>query len=93
MCLGVPGQIQTIRDDGGLTMGVVDFGGVRRDVCLHYVADEVAVGDYVIVHVGFAIARLDEGEAQRTLLALRDLERSAACDEQDTDAADAASPT
>jgi hydrogenase expression/formation protein HypC len=64
-----------MRDDTGLTMGEVDFGGVRRDVCLEYVADEVAVGDYVIVHVGFAIATLDEDEARRTFDALRELNR------------------
>ncbi len=75
MCLAIPGRITSIRDDAGLTMGDVDFGGVRRDVCLQYVADEVAVGDYVIVHVGFAIATLDEAEAHRTLDALRELNR------------------
>jgi hydrogenase expression/formation protein HypC len=48
---------------------------VRRDVCLQYVADEVSVGDYVIVHVGFAIATLDEAEARRTFDALRELNR------------------
>ena len=73
MCLGIPGKIQSIRDDAGLTMGVVDFGGVRREVCLQYVADEVAVGDYVIVHVGFAISRVDEEEAQRTFEILKEM--------------------
>jgi hydrogenase expression/formation protein HypC len=75
MCLAIPGRITSMRDDAGLTMGEVDFGGVRRDICLQYVADEVAVGDYVIVHVGFAIATLDEDEARRTFDALRDLNR------------------
>lgn len=73
MCLGIPGKIHSIRDDAGLTMGVVDFGGVRRDVCLQYVADEVAVGDYVIVHVGFAITKVDEEEARRTFEVLREM--------------------
>jgi hydrogenase expression/formation protein HypC len=73
MCLGIPGKITSIRDDSGLTMGVVDFGGVRRDVCLQYVADEVAVGDYVIVHVGFAITRVDEEEARRTFEVLKEM--------------------
>lgn len=54
-------------------MGVVDFGGVRRECCLAYVADEVAVGDYVIVHVGFAISRVDEDEARRTYEVLREM--------------------
>ena len=75
MCLAIPGKIISVRDDAGLTMGEVDFGGVRRDVCLQYVADEVSVGDYVIVHVGFAISTLDEAEAHRTLEVLRDLNR------------------
>ena len=75
MCLGIPGRIESIRDDSGLCMGMVDFGGVRRDVCLQYVLDEVAVGDYVIVHVGFAITRLDEAEAHRTFEILREMNR------------------
>jgi len=66
MCLGIPGRILDIRDDLGLSMGTVDFGGVRRDVCLAYVADTVQPGDYVVVHVGFAISRVDEEEAKRT---------------------------
>jgi len=66
MCLGIPGRVTEIRDEAGLTMGRVDFGGVRKDACLAYLP-EVAVGDYVIVHVGFAISRVDEAEALRTL--------------------------
>ena len=54
-------------------MGIVDFGGVRREVCLAYVADEIAVGDYAIVHVGFAISRVDEEEAHRTYEILREM--------------------
>jgi hydrogenase expression/formation protein HypC len=54
-------------------MGVVDFGGVRREACLAYVADEIAVGDYAIVHVGFAISKVDEVEAKRTFEALREM--------------------
>jgi hydrogenase expression/formation protein HypC len=54
-------------------MGTVDFGGVRREACLAYVADQVAVGDYVIVHVGFALSRVDEEEAERTLDILRQM--------------------
>ena len=67
MCLGIPGRIVELRDDTGLAMGVVDFGGVRREVCLAYVQDEARLGDYVIVHVGFAIAKVDEAEARKTL--------------------------
>lgn len=66
MCLGIPGRVTSVADDAGLRTGLVDFGGVRREVCLAYVP-EVEVGDYVVVHVGFAISRLDEAEALRTL--------------------------
>jgi hydrogenase expression/formation protein HypC len=66
MCLGVPGRVVAISDGAGLSMGTVDFGGVVREVCLAYVP-EARVGDYVIVHVGFAISLVDEAEAQRTL--------------------------
>ena len=70
MCLGIPGQITTMTDADGLLMGTVDFGGVRKDVCLAYVPD-ARLGEYVIVHVGFAIARVDPAEAERTLAVLR----------------------
>jgi hydrogenase expression/formation protein HypC len=73
MCLGIPGKVVDLRDDGGLPMGTVDFGGVRREVCLAYVADEVQTGDYVIVHVGFAISKVDEPEARRTFELLREM--------------------
>lgn len=73
MCLGIPGRIVEIRDDAGLAMGMVDFGGVRREVCLAYVADEVEVGDYAVVHVGFAISKVDEAEAKRTFEVLREM--------------------
>jgi hydrogenase expression/formation protein HypC len=66
MCLGIPGRVIEIRDEAGLRMGRVDFGGVRKEACLSYVP-EVELGDYVIVHVGFAISRVDEAEALRTL--------------------------
>src|SRR5512134_1063611 len=66
MCLGIPGRVTEIRDEAGLAMGKVDFGGVRKDACLAYLP-EVEVGDYVIVHVGFAISRVDEEEALKTL--------------------------
>ena len=71
MCLGIPGRVVSVRLDEGLPSGIVDFGGVQRDVCLAYVADQVHQGDYVIVHVGFAISRVDEAEARRTFEALR----------------------
>ena len=66
MCLGIPGRVVAIWGDGELISGTVDFGGVSREVCLSYVP-EVTIGEYVIVHVGFAISMVDEEEAQRTL--------------------------
>jgi hydrogenase expression/formation protein HypC len=66
MCLGIPGKVIEISDEGELRMARVDFGGVRKEACLAYVP-EVQVGDYVIVHVGFAISRVDEAEALKTL--------------------------
>ncbi len=73
MCLGIPGRIVEVHDDRGLPMGVVDFGGVRRTVCLAYVADQIQPGDYALVHVGFAISVIDEAEAKRTFEALREM--------------------
>ncbi|HEY3478994.1 MAG TPA: HypC/HybG/HupF family hydrogenase formation chaperone [Amycolatopsis sp.] len=71
MCLGIPGRIVADSgDDPALRMGTVDFDGVRRPVCLAYTPD-AAVGDYVIVHVGFAISQVDEAEAAKTLAVLR----------------------
>ncbi|RLC62799.1 MAG: hydrogenase assembly protein HypC [Chloroflexi bacterium] len=66
MCLGIPGQIVEIAGDELMRMGKVDFGGIAREVCLAYVP-EAQVGDYVIVHAGFAISRLDAVEARETL--------------------------
>jgi hydrogenase expression/formation protein HypC len=66
MCLAVPGRVEAIRDEAGVRMGRLNFGGVLKDVCLAYVPG-IAVGDYAIVHVGFAISRLDEAAAQATL--------------------------
>jgi hydrogenase expression/formation protein HypC len=66
MCLGIPGRVVEIHDEAGLPMGMVDFGGVRKEACLAYVP-ETGIGDYVIIHVGFAISRVDEEEALKTL--------------------------
>jgi hydrogenase expression/formation protein HypC len=73
MCLGIPARIVEMHETNGLAMGTVDFGGVRREVCLAYVADQVKPGDYAVVHVGFAIAKVDEEEARRTYEALREM--------------------
>ena len=66
MCLGVPGRIVETQESGLMRMGKVDFGGITRDVSLAYVP-EAEVGDFVIVHAGFAISQVDEAEAQETL--------------------------
>ena len=70
MCLGVPGRIIEVYEVAGLRMGRVDFGGVVKEACLAYVP-EAAVGEYTLIHVGFAIGRIDEGEAQQSLAFLR----------------------
>ncbi|WIM92928.1 HypC/HybG/HupF family hydrogenase formation chaperone [Actinoplanes oblitus] len=70
MCLGIPGRLTGIEEQDGLRVGTVDFGGVRKQVCLAY-TPQAGVGDYVIVHVGFAISVVDATEAQRTLAVLR----------------------
>jgi len=74
MCLGVPGQVVEIWQDktSGLRMGRVRFGGVLKEVCLAYVP-EAQVGDYVVVHVGFAISRIDEEEARKVFTYLEQL--------------------
>jgi hydrogenase expression/formation protein HypC len=72
MCLGVPGKIVEIREENGIRMGVIDFGGIRREACLDLVP-EAEIGDYTIIHVGFAINRLDEQEALETLELLREI--------------------
>ena len=70
MCLGVPGRVDDVWEADGIRMATVDFGGVRKEVCLAYVP-EVEVGDYTIVHVGFALTKLDEASALETLELMR----------------------
>jgi hydrogenase expression/formation protein HypC len=74
MCLAIPGKVVETFDKSGLLMGRVQFGGIIREACLEYVP-ETLVGDYVLVHVGFAISRVDEAEAERTYRALKDLDQ------------------
>jgi hydrogenase expression/formation protein HypC len=71
MCLGVPGKIIEIYEQDGLRMGKIDFGGVTRETCLAY-TPEAQIGDYAIIHVGFAINLLSEEEAQQTLATLQE---------------------
>lgn len=71
MCLGVPGRVTRIDESPvGMTMGKVEFGGTSKEVCLAYVP-EAKVGDYVVVHVGFAISVIDESEAEKVFEYLR----------------------
>ena len=72
MCLAVPGQVESIREENGTRMGRVNFGGVVKEVCLAYLP-EIAVGDYKIVHVGFAISKIDEASARDTLRTFAEL--------------------
>lgn len=72
MCLGIPGKIIEIYETDGLKMCRVDFGGVAREACLAYVP-EAKVGDYTVIHVGFAISLLNETEAQATLETLQEI--------------------
>ncbi|MGD0157290.1 MAG: HypC/HybG/HupF family hydrogenase formation chaperone [Terracidiphilus sp.] len=72
MCLAIPGKVEEISADGIIRMGRVNFGGVVKNVCLDYVP-EVQVGDYTIVHVGFAISKIDEATAEQTLADFRAL--------------------
>jgi hydrogenase expression/formation protein HypC len=72
MCLGVPGKIVEVVETGGLKMGKVDFGGVIKEACLAYVPD-AKVGDYCIIHVGFALIILNEVEAMASLDSLKQI--------------------
>lgn len=72
MCLAVPGKIVDIFERDGLKMARVDYGGIFRETCLEYVP-EAKVGDYCVIHVGFAISLLSEKEAQETLALLKDI--------------------
>jgi hydrogenase expression/formation protein HypC len=72
MCLGVPGKILEVYESNGLVMGKIDFGGVTREACLHTLP-AAKVGDYTIIHAGFALNILSEEEAKETLDALEEL--------------------
>ncbi len=74
MCLAIPGKVTSITGEDPLTrIGKVDFGGIFKEACLAYVP-QVKVGDYVIVHVGFAIGQVDEDEAKKVFEYLREME-------------------
>lgn len=80
MCLGIPGRVVETFREHGILMGKVDFGGVSKRVCLDHV-QEVVPGEYVLVHVGFALARIDEAEAQRVFDFLDGMEQLGELDE------------
>lgn len=70
MCLAIPGRLEAVEATEPFPTGTADFGGIRKQVCLAFVP-EAGIGDYVLVHVGFAIGVIDEDEALRTLTVLR----------------------
>ncbi|MFW6058578.1 MAG: HypC/HybG/HupF family hydrogenase formation chaperone [Phycisphaeraceae bacterium] len=74
MCLGIPGKVVETYHEHGVLMGKVDFGGVMKHACLDHVP-EVEVGQYVIVHVGFALAKIDEDEAARVFEFLKEMDQ------------------
>jgi len=75
MCLAIPGKIVNIdRDDPGLKMATVDFGGLSRKICVQWV--DAGAGDYVMAHAGMAISRVDTAEAEQTLAAFADIARA-----------------
>ena len=72
MCLAIPGKITNIHEDNGMRMASTDFGGVIKRVCIEYTPD-AQLGDYILVHVGFALHKIDEEEAARTFALLEEL--------------------
>ena len=72
MCLGIPGKITSIYEQDSLKMAKVDFGGIAKEACLAYTPD-AQVGQYALIHVGFAITLMDEDEAQETLKLIQEM--------------------
>ncbi|MBU0484906.1 MAG: HypC/HybG/HupF family hydrogenase formation chaperone [Proteobacteria bacterium] len=77
MCLAVPGKVIEIFEEAGLKMGRLDYGGTVNKVCLEYVP-EIELGQYTVVHAGFALSVIDEEEAQKSFEAWREFKESAA---------------
>jgi len=86
MCLAIPGKIVEIHASDGVRMSKVDFGGITREACLEYIPD-ARLGDYVLVHVGFAISKVDEQEAARTYRYLQEMDQLAEIDSAEIDEA------
>jgi hydrogenase expression/formation protein HypC len=74
MCLAIPGKVVDSFDRGGMRMAKIQFGGIVREACLEYVPD-TKIGEYVLVHVGFAISKVDEEEAHRTYELLKEMDQ------------------
>ena len=72
MCLAIPGKLTDIYEKDSLRMAKIDFGGISKEICLEY-TPEAKVGDYALIHVGFAISLMDEEEAQETLSLLKEI--------------------
>jgi len=72
MCLGIPGKVLDVRREDGVLMATVQFGGITKQACLEHVP-EARPGDYVVVHVGFALSRIDEAEARRVFELLAEM--------------------
>jgi len=89
MCLAIPGKVIESFEQRGLRMAKVQFGGITREACLEYVP-ETQVGDYVLVHVGFAISRVDEEEARRTYELLESMDQLTELDAPEVNEASAA---
>ncbi len=73
MCLAIPGKLTEIYQKDSLLMAKIDFGGISKEICLEY-TPEAKVGDYALIHVGFAISLMDEDEAQETLKLLKEID-------------------
>ena len=82
MCLGIPGEVRETFERDGLLMGKVEFGGITKDVCLVY-TPEAKVGQYVLVHVGFALSQIDEAEATEIFSYLEQIDEALAAKEPD----------
>lgn len=84
MCLAIPGKITELIELDGVKMGKADFGGIVKQVCLQY-TPEVQLGDYVMVHVGFALSKVNQDEAERTYKLLEEMEQLSELDVPDVE--------
>ncbi|MCI0447657.1 HypC/HybG/HupF family hydrogenase formation chaperone [bacterium] len=87
MCLAIPGKVVEMHESEGILLGKVDFGGIVKQVCLQYTPD-VKTGEWVIVHVGFSLSKMDEEEAARTYKLLEELNQLSELDIPDVDSSE-----